>query len=43
MRNAPFEVRPIAGSVGAEIHGVDLSASCRGDLGAIRQALLDHG
>jgi taurine dioxygenase len=43
MRNAPFEVRPIAGSIGAEIHGVDLSGELpEPTIGAIRQALLDH-
>ena len=25
MRNSQIEVRPIAGSIGAEIHGVDVS------------------
>ena len=44
MRNAMFEVRPIAGALGAELHGVDLSADLPGEtIGAIRQALLDHG
>ncbi len=43
MRNAAFEIRPIAGALGAELQGVDLA----GDLPvatvqAIRQALLDH-
>ena len=26
MRNAAFDVRPIAGAIGAELHGIDLSA-----------------
>jgi taurine dioxygenase len=43
VRNAPFEVRPIASALGAELHGVDLG----GDLpdstvAAMRRALLDH-
>ena len=43
MRNAPFEVRRIAGALGAEIHGVDLSADLSdGMVAALRQALLDH-
>ena len=43
MRNAPFEVRPIAGSIGAELHGVDLGGPLSTDtIGAIRQALLDQ-
>ena len=43
MRNAPFEVRPIAGALGAELHGIDLSADVPDTtIAAIRQALLDH-
>jgi taurine dioxygenase len=43
MRDEPFEIRPIAGALGAELYGVDLA----GDLSvatvrAIRKALLDH-
>jgi len=44
MRNAAFDVHPIAGSVGAELLGVDLAAALSDDtIQAIRQALLDHG
>ena len=44
MRNAPFEIRPIAGAIGAELHGVDLADDLSAEtIGAIRQALLDHG
>src|SRR6478735_834646 len=43
MRNAPFEVRPIAGAIGAELHGVDLGGDLSdATVAAIRQALLDH-
>src|SRR3546814_15783856 len=43
MRNSPIEVRPIAGSIGAEIHGVDIANDLdETTIGAIRQALLDH-
>jgi taurine dioxygenase len=39
----PIEVRPITGSLGAEIHGVDLGASLDdATVAAIRRALLDH-
>jgi taurine dioxygenase len=39
----PFEVRPIAGALGAELHGVNLADDLSGTtIGAIRQALLDH-
>jgi taurine dioxygenase len=44
MREAAFEVHPIAGSVGAELLGIDLSGVLSDDtVQAIRQALLDHG
>ncbi|MBL4757512.1 MAG: TauD/TfdA family dioxygenase [Rhizobiales bacterium] len=38
-----LEVRPIAGALGAEVGGVDLSQElCDGTIAEIRQALLDH-
>ena len=44
MRNVAFEVRLIAGALGAELHGVDLGVEPSAEtIGAIRQALLDHG
>ena len=44
MRNVAFEVRLIAGALGAELHGVDLAVELSAEtIGAIRQALLDHG
>ena len=43
MRNSQIEVRPIAGSIGAEIHNVDVSAELDDrTIGDIRKALLDH-
>lgn len=43
MRNSQIEVRPISGSIGAEIHGVDVSKDLDdGTVRDIRQALLDH-
>jgi taurine dioxygenase len=43
MRNMPFEVRPIAGALGAEISGVDLAQDLPdATVAALRQALLDH-
>jgi taurine dioxygenase len=39
----PLDIRPIAGALGAEIGGVDLSEPLDGaTVGGIRQALLDH-
>jgi taurine dioxygenase len=44
MRNVAFDVRLIAGALGAELHGVDLAIELSAEtIGAIRQALLDHG
>ena len=38
-----MQIHPIAGALGAEIHGVDLAAGLdAATAGAIRQALLDH-
>ena len=43
MRNSQIEVRPIAGSIGAEIHNVDVGKDLDEDtIGDIRKALLDH-
>jgi taurine dioxygenase len=39
----PIDVRPVAGAIGAEIHGADLSRELPAEtIRAIRQALLDH-
>ena len=44
MRNYSLDIRPTAGAMGAEIHGVDLAKDLDDDLFAdIHQALLDHG
>jgi taurine dioxygenase len=43
MRNSQIEVRPIAGTIGAEIHNVDVSQDLDDrTIGDIRKALLDH-
>jgi taurine dioxygenase len=43
MRNSQIEVRPIAGSIGAEIHNVDVSQDLdQATIADIRQALLQH-
>lgn len=43
MRNSQIEVRPIAGSIGAEIHNVDVSQDLdQATIADIRQALLEH-
>ena len=44
MRNyRHIEVRPIAGALGAEIHGVDMAHDLGAEVvGEVRQALLDH-
>ncbi|HBK07386.1 MAG TPA: taurine dioxygenase [Acetobacteraceae bacterium] len=43
MANVKLEIKPIAGALGAEIGGIDLSKNLDPDcVGAIRQALLDH-
>src|SRR5262245_25043550 len=43
MRNSAIEVRPIAGSIGAEVHNVDVSQELdAATIGDIRRALLEH-
>ena len=43
MRNSQIEVRPIAGTIGAEIHNVDVSRDLDDTtIADIRKALLDH-
>jgi len=43
MRNGPIEVVPIAGSIGAEIHNVDVGQDLdEATVGDIRKALLEH-
>ncbi len=43
MRNSTIEVRPISGTIGAEIHGVDISQHLDDrTIADIRKALLDH-
>ena len=43
MRNSSLEVKPLAGGLGAEILGVDLSAPLsNSEFDAVHQALLDN-
>ncbi len=43
MRNSTIEVRPISGTIGAEVHGVDISQNLDDrTIADIRKALLDH-
>lgn len=43
MRNTFIDVQPIAGNIGAEVHGVDIATDLPdGAIKEIRQALLDH-
>jgi taurine dioxygenase len=43
MRSSGIEVHPIAGSIGAEIHNVDVSQDLdEATIGDLRKALLDH-
>lgn len=42
MRNSAIEVRPVAGAIGAEVHGVDLAKLDDATAGEVRKALLDH-
>ena len=44
MRNTRLDVQPIAGSMGAEIYGVDLAEELNDEtFGEIHEAVLDHG
>ena len=43
MMSALLDIRPIAGALGAEIHGVDLAQPLADDtIAAVRRSLLDH-
>lgn len=43
MRNEGFEIRPLAGAIGAELYGIDLAKELSGEtVAALRRALLDH-
>ncbi len=43
MRNTSIQIQPIAGALGAEVHGVDISQDLPDQtIADIRQALLDH-
>src|SRR5262245_6017155 len=42
MRNIAFDVKPIAGSLGAEVHGIDLASINDESFGDVHQALLSH-
>jgi taurine dioxygenase len=43
MRNSTIDVRPLAGALGAEILGVDLTRLDDGQFGEIRQCFHEHG
>ncbi|MBT6277123.1 MAG: taurine dioxygenase, partial [Chromatiales bacterium] len=43
MVTAGIEIKPVAGAIGAEIHGVDLGQTLsNSEFDAVHQAFLDH-